>query len=911
MNLHWLGLNEKDRAAYQTIRAFLDGRLEEKGTVEWALKLTIGDAVQRFAVLDLVNSAVGLKIAEPWRSTWRFIEESWKTPPVNEHNSSEPISLRERVRAGDRSGALVRSIVELVHARIRVEAISKWQQSIRKPPRRPKSVSDIVSTSLTSGPVIDPAALAIQLIEEKIFLITLAQALEAAVNDGLSLAARLGWDGKEQFWLLGQLHRVYYVDATQRKRDEHEPDEFHRGMAPSVKLLYATIERLEILAPEDARQFATRWRHINSPIYVRFWAAISRNPHISDASEVGNFLTELDTDEFWNLHKYPEIAELRAIRFKELSIKAQSRIASRIRRRPPKSQWRGADDPTRVEQGRTYWAVREFRRIRLAGAEIKERDLKWVQARILAFPDLESMRRIDEGFWGTTKAQFVSPNPDGKYEDLAGSERLEALESALRSARQAWDNDPAGRAADWIRQPGNPSKIISDLMMHADASAPYAHVLEQLGWTHSPPKAEDGHQPKNVAFIEAKLVLNVIESLADDSCRIAIDGLTYWLSTWTAEAKALPQFFSAWLRLLPIAAQVTNLRATEIASTPDPVVTSAKSKEEKDLDTLNTPVGRLAGVFLSICPTIEVGKNPFGEESDLRTMRNELIGLSGRAGLIVRHRLIEWLNYFLATDVAWAKRFLISPLTAESDEAVALWQAIARRTQFSDVLSILGESMLYRALDFRLGRETRQSLVFSLVVECLYALRDQRSPTVEFADVQQLIRSLDDEVRVHAANGVQQFVREISKPNSDEVQFDSPESVYRAAAAPFLKNVWPQERSLATPGIARAFADLPATSRDAFVEALHAIQDFMVPFECWSLIEFGLFGEERGRPKLSLINTVAKAEALLQLFNLAIGESEGAVVPHDLSDALETISEVAPQLSESRIYRRLSAAARR
>ncbi len=178
---------------------------------------------------------------------------------------------------------------------------------------------------------------------------------------------------------------------------------------------------------------------------------------------------------------------------------------------------------------------------------------------------------------------------------------------------------------------------------------------------------------------------------------------------------------------------------------------------------------------------------------------------------------------------------------------------------------------------------------------------------------------LDVEVRASAANAIQQFVRELSAkaatnaPEGREEQEDpaSAAALFRTAAAPFLRDVWPQERSLATPGVSGALADLPATSGEAFAEAVDAVARFLLPFDCWSMVDYGLYGGE-GEPKeLAIINDEAKAQALLKLLDLTIGTSEGAVIPHDLTDALDQIRSVAPALADSPVFRRLSAAARR
>lgn len=150
-------------------------------------------------------------------------------------------------------------------------------------------------------------------------------------------------------------------------------------------------------------------------------------------------------------------------------------------------------------------------------------------------------------------------------------------------------------------------------------------------------------------------------------------------------------------------------------------------------------------------------------------------------------------------------------------------------------------------------------------------------------------------------------------PEDGEEQEDpaSAAALFRTAAAPFLREVWPQERSLATPGVSGALADLPATSGEAFAEAVDTIARFLVPFECWSMINYGLYGDEGKAKKLAIINDEARAQALLKLLDLTIGTSEGAVIPHDLPDALDQIQSVEPALAATPIYRRLATAARR
>jgi hypothetical protein len=179
------------------------------------------------------------------------------------------------------------------------------------------------------------------------------------------------------------------------------------------------------------------------------------------------------------------------------------------------------------------------------------------------------------------------------------------------------------------------------------------------------------------------------------------------------------------------------------------------------------------------------------------------------------------------------------------------------------------------------------------------------------AKIQQMIRSIDDEVRAFGAGAIQRFLQESSARVEGHPIPPSREELFRSAAKPFLQQVWPQERSLSTPGVSKALADLPVTAGGEFVETVNTIERFLVPFDCWAMHDYGFYGEEDRDAKLSKIDTEEKAAALLVLLDRTIGDTETSVVPIDLGDALDQVRKVAPTQVETQIFRRLATAARR
>ena len=907
----WSSLNERDRASFRAAIACLDGRLAERDTVDWALRLKQSDSISRLALLDRIDSPDGQAIGEPWLSAWRLIEECWSNPAVD-RASMGAFQNQRRLHAGDRSGSLVTAIVDLVRPRLKVEPFSDMHLRFSKPPKRPRTIADVFSAGLTSGDVVDLGVLRLAQVNDRDFLVSLANAVEAALTSGLDIARRVGWDGERHLWQLGQLHRVYYVPIIERQTAEHDPDQFHRGIAPSAKLLHSIVARLVDIDISTAIAFTSRWKLISSPIYLRLWAALSRDPRVTLANDVGNSLLSMNDRCFWNVHDYPEIAEMRAKRFSEIDANKQLALTDRIRKRPPRNQWPKRVDAARVDNARLYWAVRELRRIEVAGAALPESAKTWLESKIGAFPDIAQMSRLDEGFLDTAKANWVPADPDSRYDLLEGMERLGALEVALSSARGGWDDNPAGRAADWIRQQGKPVKLLADFESIPDGGTSFPKVWEQFGWAHTAPPNQGDVPTQPDPPTESARVLALLAELSVATAEQSIEGLSHWLSTWQRQIVGRPECQTVWLRLWPIAIEATNARQpAEEAVDLNTVVRSSDNREPQDLDTLNTPVGRLVDVFLAECPDLGGNGHPFDADGTPRIMRDALIAATGRARLIVRHRLIEELPYFLRADRDWAQAHLVTPLIAENSEALALWRAIARRLRASEVLKVIGGPMAERAVDLRLGRETRQSLVFSLVVESLYAFKDSHEPAVPHARMQQMLRSIDDEVRAYGADAIRRFVGDVSSAVEGNAPSPAPEELFRAAVAPFLGQVWPQERSLSTPGVSRAFAQLPAVTKGAFAEAVAAIERFLVPFDCWSMLDYGLYGEENGSTKLSLVDTQEKTAAFLQLLDRTIGTSETSVIPHDLADALEQIRKIAPATAESLIFRRLATAARR
>ena len=121
------------------------------------------------------------------------------------------------------------------------------------------------------------------------------------------------------------------------------------------------------------------------------------------------------------------------------------------------------------------------------------------------------------------------------------------------------------------------------------------------------------------------------------------------------------------------------MQPAENAADLNTVARSSDDREPMDLDTLNTPVGKLVGVFLAACPNLQANSRPFDADGAPGAMRETTIMALGRSGLIARHRMIEELPYFLRADPDWTIQHLTAPLMTDGPDVIALWRAIGRR----------------------------------------------------------------------------------------------------------------------------------------------------------------------------------------------------------------------------------------
>ena len=923
----WASLNESERQRVLVARAFLASRLSERGTLDWALRLEPHRYAERFTIDDLLNGRPVPTIQEPYATAWRLIEESWVHLGTDRRPSFAVHNIRKRLREGERSAALVSEIANLLAPRLEVKPLEDrpWGPVKRRHPRRP---DDLLAASLTSVSIhrdFGSRGKEIGLAEvcDVTFLTAVASALMAAVDRGLHVAYRIYGEDDSLWGHAAKPARVYFVHLRHGTNGQagaggegNEPDAFNRGIAPSIKFLHAAVLRIADLDPRAAMPFLLGWRFSDFSIHRRLWAAGARDARLASAKDVADFLAELDESQYWDLNSFPEVAELRALRFRDLHPDDQSATVRRLRRGPPRKYWPRDAEADSVKTVRRYVSALELRRIEVSGGNLPTRLRGWLLEALAEFPDLEDIS-IEHGFTDTS-VRYIrgpSPGPAVRFDHLDGEARLCALEGALSGGRLHWEDSAGSQASAWIQNPEQADQLLSDLESCVGAPEEYPHVLDCFGWFHTPPLPHHHGGPPRNASNEAERVLGLMAEMSEATLVTAIGGICHWLHAWCRHALRSESGGDLWLRAWPIAVDATN--AAHESQDNDEIAEFFRSPGSDDriadIDTLNTPSGKLVRAFLETFLPVDETEQIFVDGHIGSEMLGRIMEAADHSGLIGRCLLMQNLSSLLQANPEWTKRNLLPSLSGDDVQSILLWRAIASHRLDTHTLTVIGEDLLKNARDARLGETARESLISSVVFEDLHALREKRDAAVPCARLSQMLRFADEEIRTYTARAVR--IYQDKAPEQAERPRSAAE-VFRSAVRPFLQQAWPQERSLGSPRVSQELSGIPAVSGDAFVETVEKIERFLTPFDCWSMLDYGFYdnGEtsDEMTPQLAtMIDDEPKGHALLRLLDRTIGDAQNAVVPHDLSLALERIETVAPKLAKDPAFRRLSAAARR
>lgn len=875
-------LGEVEREAEHCVRSFALNRLEERATIDWARQLSALDRASHRGLQGLLSNRAnwGERLSEPWATAWQLIEKSWCAPGfgAREETLTSVWEIKERLERRDRSLALAEKLAEFVAPWLRLDEPAPVLEvrGIESP--EPPVWGHLFRAELWSVAVDELRHVDLSVVSRVEFLSFLVGSLEASVRRGLDLARWIGWEGDFRFLRLGGLFHVRFVGGE--AKDEEDPDSW--GIAPSVKLLHAAVERLAQVDPDAASKVVRCWLHTECPVRRRLWAALALDERLATASEVGRVLLCLDHRQFWSHGVCPEYTDLRLRRFNDLDAETRAELLTRIRVGPPRDYWVSSADSEQVEDWSLEVAVREMARLRNAGVELSAEHERWLDAELEKHPGREadgSGPRLEEDL-GLEQSEV---QPDRELDGYTGKALLVQLEQRLASEEPSY-NGPAG---NWLKNEAN--KVLAAMTGEADGLTDVPHLWRAFAEHHVPPRGESPESSVRDAGGEAQEVLKLVEALSDETLAEAVRELVRWWLNWESVAKPDGLARRVWLRLWPHAV------ARTIASS------SAMSFKTK---MANTPAGDLGRIAWALARDLgERGR--LSDDREFARIVAAILEAPNRARALGLAYMACRVSWFLHVDQDWAERYLVVALRERSESAFDLWEALCSfglRWGVPKVLAANAVEVLERTDAPKLSAGSRQRLASALVADSLRAFFHESEPVIESVQLRQLISRLDEESRGVCAAQLWRCLRTRGDGSP------SPEEAFRRAVAPFLKRVWPQEVNLVSRGASRFMAGIPAASRGEFVAAVNSVARFVVPGSTDSRHDYGLNGKDVLE---AIVNSPAKAEALLRLVDLTVGSEDGMSTPLGLDELLARLREVAPALVERSEFARLTTLAQR
>ena len=878
----------------------LKERLEEDETIKWVLEREI-QSKELFIRQSIIRSAITqllemnhTKIREDYKQAWELIEEylsQQKTSPPDEFNTY----LGENLKRGNQSKRDISKIIDIIKPRLNIKPPVLHNG---EPPHN--SIYSIISPILTSGKLDDENILNINKINDIPFLLELATELHCNLLTGLNIAHRIGWDGGPFLTDLGGLGRACYTEISEVGsvfKGGGDPDLNNQGIAPVVKLLHMVVNRIGELEPEKALRFVQSWFIWNSPIHVRLCAAMGHTSDIIPIEEIGMRLINMDECRFWSQNFFPEIAILRAKRFKDMNDSTKKKLISRLENGPSDINW---CSPIDKQQFKTSCTLLEFQRIKKGGGTLPPEIEKWLNEELKKLPnDYIKFMKIDTSLPTELSYQPVPPSPDNKYDKLHGRGRLNELEKGLGNHSPiSGGNSPSEGASDWLKQPGKIKLIIKDLKSINKEEKSTFRLLWKclLKNTLLPPPAQNIH---GLQTQDVEDILDLLKELSDKIIPDIIEQISYFLSIYKKTIKTSRSRLDVWKLIW----------------------SHAISIEEDE----NRPIEILIDIFVAICKLDSECENSniFSNETHTFQMRKCISKDitsedNSQIHLIIQSCLIKEIGYLFTIDKDWAEQHLIKPLQ-DNESSPLLWidlKLTINNIYNPQLIEKIGTDVIIKKInDPKLGLEISKELAIQVIKISLNSfLNNESQPIFKASDIQQMLRTTTNEVRIYITGHLYKFVE---KQTSEQ---KSREEIFKYALVPFFDKIWPKEPSLSCEKVSESLARLPGVCGEKFADAVEIVKPYLQPFRCWSMLAYSLhYKSYEGVGKISFcqdrssdfINNEDKAKSLLKLLNLTIGSSENSTKPYHLSEVLEVISCQFPNLNTSQEFQRLLAATHR
>lgn len=601
------------------------------------------------------------------------------------------------------------------------------------------------------------------------------------------------------------------------------------GLDAFVSHFCKLLDRLTVKSNAAAKREIAAWQPDDGTVFARLRIWVSAKPELTAPEEFGPFVVGLSEQAFWDSDHQPDLLMAVATRWNDLPVTAKSQIGNRLLRGPLDSggleEVRFAERAAWASLNRLHWLVAN-------GCVFSfdlEHESKALQARSPDWQLAYAKKAVE-----SMSMQGGMVRTETEHSTLLNESLSTVLATAQAMSGHGTDflvnNDPfAGLCAD------RPVRAFNTLTCAAKRDE-----FPEWAWRkflNSDARKND--KPKLVALIARRLCSYSHENIVN-----FIRPVSDWFH-WKSEliAAQFPDVYDELLsKLLDVLQQVPEASGSSIVR--------GNKKPDWATEALNAPVGKIAQALM-VDPRRQNQPALTGLNQQWLARVDKVLALGGDAR---RHGLVIFaynLGWFYAREPEWTEAKMLSLLEPGNEQdRDAVWSGFfwAARTPTEDLFVRLKPHLLVFSVKGSWSKRGYGAVLAGVILNGWGSTRKGSNERfISDSELHEVLLNSGEEFRSKVLWLIGRWSH-----GQDKV----PENPWFDQLLHLLRDVWPRQLSVKTPGISADLCNLAFGNLNKYSEVATVVLPLLTRIDLGHLELHGLYqsGEEAAKvhPNLTL-----------------------------------------------------------
>jgi hypothetical protein len=714
------------------------------------------------------------------RQAWRYLFDAWKHSPGNAH--SQWFDLQRAIKRDGWNSEMIWRFAAIFRPRFKVEP-GFWGRA--KPP---ECMDDVRIMDMLSLSVEYPHIEYVVDIPDE-WLGLAVRLLRGNLEYALHLETELGGHG------LNHISPIIPDDTASGNCYGRT-----RGLSGSILSFASFFDRLTKSNIMVAKNEMLAWPVDDETIFARLRIWASGNSELVSPEGFVEILMGLSDEAFWSSRHQRDLLLALAKRWSDLSEEIRQRIEARLIQ--GRKKWNGEDDTEYEERkaestlNRLHWLAKEGCAftfdIAAETAQLQSRATRWKSE--YADTAAESMEGRS-GFVRTDKEHSALLN--------------EPVGNILSKAQEL-----SGRTQDFFVETDPFAGLVDEHPVRAFRALKYAARRgEYPKWAWSTflyAGARKSDSPRLIALIAER-----VSRYPNDAVAGFIRPVSDWLRNMSKSlSQGFPQSFDR------IVSKLIDVLRSDPSSGTSGVV---RGNREPDwvTEAINAPVGKIMEALFDD-PRVENLKANGGFPADWLAFLDRLLSLDGDHRRYALTMCAHGLTWFHAIDPTWTEANILSVLdkSAESDQN-AIWGGFlwSARVPNLDLYLRFKPALLAFAKKRSLSRREYGRVLGGMILAGWGCTKEETGERwVSNDEMRDVLLNADEEFRLDLLWELESWSKKTEDDGSKKWWEMLPE---------FLRDVWPRQKSVKTPGVSARLCGLALSDADRLPEMVEIIKPLL------------------------------------------------------------------------------------